>query len=94
VIPTHRERQAQKAWTATSADAGAGPPDSTNDRAAGPSHKLLVTPEEAATILSLGRSTVYELMATKELESVRIKSCRRIPVSVLERFVQSLLEGS
>jgi excisionase family DNA binding protein len=56
-------------------------------------YKLLVTPEEAAAILSVGRTTMYELMATGELESVHVKSCRRIPLAALERFVQRLLEG-
>jgi excisionase family DNA binding protein len=57
------------------------------------SHKLLVTPEEAAAILSVGRTTVYELIASGELESVHVKSCRRLPVVALERFVRRLLEG-
>jgi excisionase family DNA binding protein len=94
VIPTHPEKQDQPQRSATSVDGGAGPRDSSEQRVAVPSYKLLVTPGEAAAILSLGRSTVYELMANGELESVRIKSCRRIPVAVLDRFVQRLLEGS
>jgi excisionase family DNA binding protein len=57
-------------------------------------YKLLVTPEEAAAILSVGRTTVYDLMAAGHLESVHVKSCRRIPVAALERFVQRLLEDS
>jgi len=52
---------------------------------------LLVTPEEAARRLSLGRTTVYELMATGELESVRIGRSRRIPVSSLVSFVAGLV---
>jgi excisionase family DNA binding protein len=55
-------------------------------------HKLLVPPDEAAVILSLGRTKVFELMATGHLPSVRIGSSRRIPVSALERFVEQLLE--
>jgi hypothetical protein len=35
-------------------------------------HKLLVPPDEAAVILSLGRTKVFELMATGQLSSVRI----------------------
>lgn len=56
--------------------------------------KLLVKPEEAATILSVGRSTVYDLMASGELESVRIKGSRRIPIAAIERFVERLLDES
>jgi excisionase family DNA binding protein len=34
--------------------------------------QLLVTPEEAARRLSVGRTTIYELMASGELQSVNI----------------------
>ncbi len=56
-----------------------------------PPAKLLVTPEEAAAMLSVSRTTVYHLMAASELPSVQIASCRRIPVAALEHFVQDLL---
>ncbi|MGO9148194.1 MAG: helix-turn-helix domain-containing protein [Acidimicrobiales bacterium] len=36
---------------------------------------LLVTPEEAARRLSVGRTTIYELMASGELQSVNIGRC-------------------
>lgn len=63
------------------------------ERSAQPSgRKLLVKPEEAATILSVGRSTVYDLMASGELESVRIKSSRRVPIAAIERYVERLLD--
>jgi excisionase family DNA binding protein len=54
---------------------------------------LLVTPEEAARRLSLGRTTVYELMASGELRSVNIGRCRRVPVSELCSFVARLTDG-
>lgn len=52
--------------------------------------KLLLTPEEAASLLSLGRSKVYELMGDGRLGSVRIDASRRVPVSALVEFVESL----
>jgi excisionase family DNA binding protein len=52
--------------------------------------KLLLRPEEAAEILSIGRSKVYELIGTGELVSVRIGACRRIPAQALAEFVQQL----
>lgn len=52
--------------------------------------KLLLKPEEAAEILSIGRSKVYELMGTGELASVRIGACRRIPAEALSDFVAGL----
>jgi excisionase family DNA binding protein len=87
VIPTQPDRSSRLA------ELRAVPGDNQKGEFADTSHKLLVTPEEAAAILSVGRTTVYELMATGELESVHVKSCRRIPVAALERFVQRLLEG-
>ena len=50
-----------------------------------------MTPEEAARRLSVGRTTVYELMSTGELQSVNIGRCRRVPVSSLALFVSSLI---
>ena len=54
--------------------------------------QLLVTPEEAARRLSLGRTTVYELIASGEIHSVTIGRCRRVPVSELCSYVARLLE--
>ena len=56
--------------------------------------KLLLTAEEAAEALSLGRTKVYELLAKGELRSVRIGGCRRIPDSALREFVDRLLDGA
>lgn len=57
-----------------------------------PLQKLLLKPEEAAVLLSVGRSRVYELMAAAKLESVRIGGSRRIPVAALDAFVKQLQE--
>jgi excisionase family DNA binding protein len=53
--------------------------------------QLLVTPEEAARRLSVGRTTIYELMSSGELQSVNIGRCRRVPVSSLSLFVSKLI---
>lgn len=52
--------------------------------------KLLLKPEEAAELLSIGRSKVYELIGTGELASVRIGTSRRIPADALAEFVREL----
>lgn len=52
--------------------------------------KLLLKPEEAAEMLSIGRSKVYELIGTGELASVRIGSSRRVPTVALIEFVTRL----
>ncbi len=56
--------------------------------------KLLLTVEEAAEALSIGRSKFYELLAAGRLESVRVGSCRRVPVGSLIDFVGRLQDES
>lgn len=53
--------------------------------------RLLYTPEQAATVLSFGRSTVYELMAAGALKYVKQGRSRRIRRSDLEAYVNSLI---
>lgn len=55
--------------------------------------KLLLTPEEAADVLSIGRSKLYTLLATGDVPSVRIGACRRIPLSALVEYVERLTDG-
>jgi excisionase family DNA binding protein len=51
---------------------------------------LLLTPEEAATVLRLGRTTVYALMKAGDLHPVHIGRSCRLSRSELERFVRGL----
>lgn len=55
--------------------------------------RLLLTAKEAADVLGIGRSKVYELIMSGELESVRIGGCRRVPVEALRDFVNELRYG-
>jgi excisionase family DNA binding protein len=55
--------------------------------------RLLVTVEEAARRLSVGRSTVYACLRRGEIPSVRIGHLRRIAVSDLETVVGQLRRG-
>lgn len=52
--------------------------------------KLLLKPEEAAEVLSVGRTKVDELMAQGVLVSVRIGGSRRIPLEAVTEFVHQL----
>ncbi len=54
--------------------------------------KLLLTPEETAEALSIGRSKVYELIGYGHLASVRIDKSRRIPRHAVVEFVARLEE--
>ena len=52
--------------------------------------QLLLTPEEAARALRIGRTTVYALMKIGELRAVYIGRSCRLPVVELERYVSRL----
>lgn len=52
--------------------------------------KLLLTPEEAAERLSVGRSKIYALISEGRLRSVRLGGSRRIPAAALVAFVATL----
>ncbi|GAY11376.1 helix-turn-helix domain-containing protein [Pseudonocardia sp. N23] len=54
--------------------------------------RLLLTAEEAAELLNIGRCKVYDLMRTGELESIKIGRLRRIPVDNIRRFADKLIE--
>ncbi|MFC1848441.1 helix-turn-helix domain-containing protein [Chloroflexota bacterium] len=50
--------------------------------------KLLLKPNEVAQVLGIGRSLVYELIARKEIPSVRLGRCIRIPAESLQRWIR------
>jgi len=49
---------------------------------------LFVRPSEAALIISVGRSKIYEMIQSGEVPSTRIGGTLRIPTAALERFVE------
>ena len=51
---------------------------------------LLLTPEEAAKLLSVGRTTVYALIKAGDLRPVHIGRSCRISRAELERYVRML----
>ena len=51
---------------------------------------FLLTVEEAALRLKLGRTTMYRLIATGEVASVSIGRLRRVPVEALITYVRDL----
>ena len=52
--------------------------------------KMLYTPIEAAQALGVSRSTIYVLMASGDIPSVRIGACRRVPVEGLRHYISRL----
>jgi excisionase family DNA binding protein len=53
--------------------------------------KLLLSVDEAATLMSLGRSIVYDLVMRQQIASIKVGRMRRIPVSALREYVQKRL---
>lgn len=55
--------------------------------------RLLLTVEEAARRLGIGRSFAWELVRKGELPSIRIGRLVRIPVRTLDEWVQRKARG-
>jgi excisionase family DNA binding protein len=54
--------------------------------------RLFYRPNEAAVVLSMGRTAVFRLIKTGELRSVKHEGYRLIPASALVEFAQRLEE--
>ena len=55
---------------------------------------FLLTAEETAQALRISRTSVYELIRTGQLASVRIGRRRRIPVAAVEQYVAGLSDSA
>lgn len=53
-------------------------------------HRTLLTVEEAAERLSIGRTAVFALLKAGELDSVQIGRLRRVPVEAVDAYVARL----
>ena len=53
--------------------------------------KLLVTVENAAAMLSLGRTLTWTLVRKNELRSIRVGKTRRVLVSSLHEYIERQL---
>ena len=54
---------------------------------------LLLTVPEAARVLGIGRSTVYELVARGDLAFVHIGRSSRVPVAAIAAYIDRLQGG-
>lgn len=54
--------------------------------------RLLLTAEEVADALNVGRTRVYELLAAGEITSVKIGHLRRVPVEAVREYAARLVE--
>lgn len=55
-----------------------------------PDAKLLVSVEEAAVMLSLGRTLTWALVRKNELRSVKVGKTRRVVVASMREYVERL----
>jgi len=51
--------------------------------------RILLRPIEVAEAIGIGRSKVYELLASGELPSIRIGSSLRVPVAALRDWIEA-----
>ena len=49
--------------------------------------RMLLRPTEAAETIGVGRSKIYELLASGELPSIRIGGSVRVPVDALRAWI-------
>ena len=54
--------------------------------------RVLLTPEEVAEALHVGRCTVYDLLRTHQLQSFKIGKLRRIPVDAVHEFIKRMAD--
>lgn len=50
--------------------------------------QLLLTVEEAADVLRIGRTTMFELIRTGQVATVPIGRLRRVPMDALQLFIR------
>lgn len=54
--------------------------------------RVLLTVEDAAERLSIGRTTMYALIKAGHIRTVRIGHLRRVPADALHTYVQQLAD--
>ncbi|MGH3686942.1 MAG: helix-turn-helix domain-containing protein [Pseudonocardiaceae bacterium] len=56
--------------------------------------RVLLTVEEAAEQLGIGRTLVYKLIANGEIESIRIGRLRRVPAAAIQDYANQPVNGN
>lgn len=54
--------------------------------------RQLLTAEEVAEVLNIGRTRVFELIYSGQLRSIKIGRLRRIPVDAVREFIEACCE--
>jgi len=56
--------------------------------------RLLLTVEEAAEQLGIGRTLIYKLISSGEIESIRIGRLRRVPTAAIQEYARRLVSDA
>ena len=56
------------------------------------SKPILVSVTEAAQLLSIGRTAAWDLIRKRKIKSVKIGRTRRVPIAVIEEYIQRLMD--
>ena len=56
--------------------------------------RVLYRVEEAAELLSVSRTRIYELIRSQQLRTVLVGTSRRVPARALDDYVARLMRGS
>jgi len=56
--------------------------------------KLLLTVDEAAAVMSLGRTLLYRLVMRDEIISIKVGRTRRVPMWALREYVRRQMAAS
>ncbi|MEH1017365.1 helix-turn-helix domain-containing protein [Micromonospora sp. CPCC 206060] len=59
-----------------------------------PDNRVVLTIEQAAERLGIGRTTMYTLIKTGQIRTVTIGRLRRVPAFCLDEYVRNLLADS
>lgn len=57
------------------------------------SEPVLITVEEMAARLSIGRTVAWELVRKQKIKSVKIGRIRRVPITAIQEYVAQLMEN-
>jgi excisionase family DNA binding protein len=56
--------------------------------------KVLLTIDEAAQALSIGRTLLYDLLMRKQIASIKVGRVRRVPVAALGDYINRQLTNT
>lgn len=59
-----------------------------------PEARLLYSVDEAAALMGIGRSLLWELVMRREIDSIKVGRSRRIPVAALHAYIAGQLTDS